>query len=354
MEPKILGTGANGFTGHYFVRYLAERNIPVRAMYYGPDGRPNDLVHDCVDLVPGDVRDRKQIRAALEGIDVVQHVAALYRPTNISQQQYYDVNVDGTVNMVELAKEAGVRRFVQCSTIGVHGTAGREPVDEDAPIRPDDYYQESKWLGEKAAVEKAAELELPLTVIRPAGIYGPRERRFLKIAQLVHRRRFLMFGDGTTLYHFIHVRDLCDAFMLAAESEAAVGNRYIIADDHAISIDTFVGLLARSSGVKPPRLHIPFALLQCAAVLCEGVCKPLGLSPPIHRRRAAWFKSNRCFDISRARKDLGYEPSVSIEAGVADMVRSYFEAGWLPENGRSRPALETLPLVPDDACAAAD
>ena len=89
MEPKILVTGANGYTGYYFAQYLAEKNIPVRAMYYPPDGEP-DLAHDCIDLVPGDIRHRDQIRPTLEGIETVQHVAALYRPTNVRPQAFHD------------------------------------------------------------------------------------------------------------------------------------------------------------------------------------------------------------------------------------------------------------------------
>jgi nucleoside-diphosphate-sugar epimerase len=328
MQPRILITGANGFTGNYFVRYLQERGVPVRAMYYGPDGDPG-FTGDGVESVAGDLRDRESLKRALEGIEVVQNIAALYRPTNVPNSLFFDVNVTGIGNIVELAKEAGVRRFVQCSTIGVHGTVGRTPINEDGPIQPDDHYQETKWLGEELAVKRAAELDLPLSVVRPAGIYGPLEHRFRKITQLVGRRRFLMFGSGETYYHFVHVRDLCDGLLLAGEKEEAIGRRYIIADDHAISIAHFVELLAKGAGVKPPRLRIPYWMLKTAALACEGVCKPFGISPPMHRRRAAWFVSNRTFDITRARRELGYVPRISIEDGVAEMVESFRCAGWL-------------------------
>ncbi|UCG86407.1 MAG: NAD-dependent epimerase/dehydratase family protein [Gemmatimonadota bacterium] len=329
MQGKILVTGANGYTGYYFSKYLAEKGLPVRAMYYPPDGKP-DLKGDTLELVPGDITKRDQVQAAVDGIEVVQHVAALYRPTNVPKQAFYDVNVEGTRNMVELSAEAGVKTFVNVSTIGVHGTTGRTPIDEDGPIRPDDYYQETKWLGEKLAFELAPKLDLPLTCIRPAGIYGPRERRFLKIAQLVKRRRFMMFGSGETYYHFVHVRDLCDAFMLAAEKiEKSAGRTYIIADDHAISLNHMVQCLAEAAGVKPPQMRMPYWTLKAAAYFFEGVCKPFRISPPMHRRRAAWFVSNRCFNIARAREELGYDPQVKIEDGIHEMVKSFEEAGWM-------------------------
>ena len=325
---KILITGANGYTGYWFSRILVDKGERLRAMYYPPDGRP-DLDHPNIELVPGDVRDRDEVDRAMVGIETVYHLAALYRPTNVPPTAFFEVNVEGTRNMVESAAQAGVRKFVHCSTIGVHGTVGRQAVNEDAPIAPDDYYQTSKWEGEKLALEIAPKLGLPLTVIRPAGIYGPRERRFLKIAQLIKKRRFIMFGSGETFYHFVHVRDLCDAFMLAAKSEGSVGRAYIIGDAHAVSVGRFVNALADALGVPRPRLRLPYALLWAAAVACEAVCRPLGISPFMHRRRAAWFVSNRTFDISRARNELGYDPKVTIEEGTREMVRSFQDAGWI-------------------------
>ena len=328
MDRTVLVTGANGYTGHYFSRYLAERGVATRAMYYPPDGKP-DLKHELLELVPGDIRNRNEVERSLEGIKTVYHIAALYRPTNVPQRAFWDVNVDGTRNMVELAVQAGVERFVHCSTIGVHGTTGKTPVTEDAPIQPDDYYQETKWEGEKLALELSRELGLALSVIRPAGIYGPGERRFLKITQLVNRRRFVMFGSGETCYHFIHVKDLSDAFVLAAQGERSTGRSYIIADDGAITLNSMVAMLADSLGVRRPGIRLPYALLKSAAIVCEGLCKPFGISPPMHRRRAAWFVSSRAFDTSRARDELGYSPTVKIEDGMKEMVGSFSEAGWL-------------------------
>ncbi|MBI4004258.1 MAG: NAD-dependent epimerase/dehydratase family protein [Candidatus Omnitrophica bacterium] len=334
MKPNTLVTGANGYTGYWFSRYLVNRGDVVRAMYYVPDGKPQ-FDGASLQLIPGDIRDRRQVAEALEGIETVFHIAALYRPTNVGRKDFWDVNVEGTRNMVELAAKAGVKRFVHCSTMGVHGTVGRTPLTEEAPIQPDDDYQESKWEGERLALTLANRLGLPLTVIRPAGIYGPYETRFLKLTQLIARGRFVMFGSGETYYHFVHVRDLSEAFVLAAESDRAVGRAYLVGDDYAISLNHMVGCLAEALGVRRPRLRLPYGLLKAAAVACEGVCRPLGIAPPIHRRRAAWFASNRTFDISRARAELGYRPAIRIEDGLREMVQSYREAGWLQLSSRT-------------------
>jgi len=297
-------------------------------MYWPPDGAP-DYAHDRLELVPGDLRDRDSLRRALEGVDVVYNIAALYRPTNVPNQMFWDVNVDGVRNLVELAAESGVKRFVHCSTIGVHGHVNHPPANEDAPIKPDDHYQFTKLKGEEAVREIGRQRGLDVAIIRPAAIYGPLEQRFLKLPRLIQRKRFIMFGRGDVLYHFIHIRDLCEAFVLCAKRDEAVGRTYIIADDHAITLNDIVTLIAEALGVSPPKRHLPLFMLMWPSIVCELACKPFKLSPPLHRRRASWFFATRSFDISRARRELGYDPKVSTDQGLRDMVKSYQSAGWL-------------------------
>ena len=328
MSPTVLVTGANCFTGSWFCRYLAQRGTATRGMYLAPDGEP-DFSHPNLELVPGDLRDRDSLRRALEGIEVVHNIAALYRPTNVPERLYWEVNVQGVQHMVEEAAAAGVKRFIQCSTVGVHGTIQNPPADEEAPIRPDDYYQETKYEGEVLSRELSRKLGLPLVVVRPAAIYGPREQRFLKLARAIKNGTFVMFGRGEVRYHFIHVEDLSDAFVLCSEVDEAVGEVFIIADDHAITLNEIARIVAEALGTKPPRIRLPYPLLYYASAACEAACKPFSLAPPLHRRRAAWFNSTRWFDIGKARRVLGYQPKIGPEEGLKEMVISYQKAGWL-------------------------
>lgn len=328
MNPKVLVTGANGYTGSYFCRYLAERDIPTRGMYYLPDGAP-DFAAPGLEFVPGDLLDRESLRRALDGIEVVQNIAALYRPTNVPEKAYRDVNVDGVRNILEEAAQVGVKRFVQCSTMGVHGTVDDPPGNEESPIKPDDYYQETKHEGEVLALERGPELGLWVSVARPAGIYGPRERRFLKLAKMIKDGRFVMFGSGEVTYHFAHVEDLCAGLVLCAERDDAQGEAFILGDDHPITLNQVVTVIAEALGVQRPRLTLPYFVLYLPAAVCEFACKPFGVSPPLYRRRAAWFNSTRAFDIRKARRVLGYEPKIQPEEGLKEMVRSFAEAGWL-------------------------
>jgi nucleoside-diphosphate-sugar epimerase len=328
MSPKVLVTGANGFTGSYFCRYLAERGLATRGMYYPPDGAP-EFSHPNLELVPGDLLDRDSLRRALAGIEVVQNVAALYRPTNVPEKLYWDVNVDGVRNMVEEAAAAGIKRFVQCSTMGVHGTVDDPPGNEESPIKPDDYYQETKYKGEVLALERGRELGLWVSVARPAGIYGPREKRFLKLAKLIKSGRFIMFGSGKVTYHFVHVDDLCAGLVLCAERDEAKDEAFILGDEQPISLNETVAVMADALEVARPRITLPYFVLYAPAAICEFACKPFGIAPPLYRRRAAWFASTRAFDIGKARSRLGYQPKIRPQDGLKDMVQSFAAAGWL-------------------------
>lgn len=328
MKPTVLVTGANGYTGSQFCQYLSREGVSARAMYYPPDGEP-EFPSNNLQVVPGDLRDRESLKKALEGIERVYNIAALYRPANVTNQMFWDVNVEGVRNIMECAADAGVKSFVQCSTIGVHGHIENPPATEDAPIKPDDYYQYTKLKGEELARQLGQELDLRTSIVRPAAIYGPVEKRFLKLAKMIQSGRFIMFGDGDVLYHFIHVEDLCGAFVACAEKDEAVGQTYIIADDHAITLNDIVTIVAEALGVKRPTKRLPLFVLTWSSVICEFACKPLRIPPPLHRRRASWFYHTRSFDVSKARREIGYEPKVAPEQGLKDMVKSYQDAGWL-------------------------
>jgi nucleoside-diphosphate-sugar epimerase len=328
LSAVALVTGANGFTGSWFCQYLAQKGVQTRGMYWSPDGGP-DFSHPNLELVPGDLRDRESLRRAVDGIEVVYNIAALYRPTNVPERLYWEVNVQGIQNMVEEAAKAGVKKFIQCSTVGVHGAIENPPADENAPIKPDDYYQQTKYEGEVLARELCQKLGMPFAVVRPAAIYGPLEPRFLKLARGLQNGTFVMFGDGEVRYHFVHIKDLSDAFVLCAEKDEALGETFIIADGRALTLNETVRVISDALGVRGPRVRLPYPLLYHLSAACEFACKPFRISPPLHRRRAAWFNSTRAFDIGKARRLLGYEPEVRPEDGLKEMVESYRTAGWL-------------------------
>jgi nucleoside-diphosphate-sugar epimerase len=234
----------------------------------------------------------------------------------------------GTRIVGEAALRHGVESFVYCSTQGVHGDVKNPPGDEDSPITPEDYYQVTKYEGEQE-VAKLVARGLSAVTLRPMAIYGPGDpARFLFLFRAARRGRFLMFGSGRTFYHPLYIDNLVDAFELAGE-RGGRGETYLIGDAHFYSLNDLVSAVGRSLGVDVRIVHLPFAPLWLASAACEAVCMPLGIEPPLFRRRADWFRQNRAFRIDRARRELGYDPKVDLATGLARTAAWYRENGYL-------------------------
>lgn len=328
-QIPVLVTGAGGFTGLALARALADRGHPVRALVRQGRQAP-ELERAGAEVLQGDVRDPAVLRQAVAGCATVFHLAAVFRRAGVPDSEYREVHVDATRRLVEASAEAGVRRVVHCSTVGVHGhVSGERPADEDAPFAPGDIYQRTKLDGEDAARDAAHRTGLPLTVVRPGPIYGPGDRRLLKLIGGVARRRFLLLGSGAPRFQMVYVDDLVEGFRLAAETPSAAGRTYIVTGEEAPTLRELVGEIAAVAGVSAPRLRLPVWPFWLAGAACEAVCVPLGLEPPIYRRRVKFFTNNRWFDISRARTELGFAPRVRLREGIRRSLDSYRSLGWL-------------------------
>ena len=291
--------------------------------------RAADLVENGVALVQGDLRDRAALAAASAGVEVVYHIAAIYREAGPSAEMYSEVNVTAAGAVVEAARHAGVRRVVHCSTVGVHGDVEHPPANEDAPLKPGDIYQETKLEGERLARDTGARLGVEVVVVRPTGIYGPGDRRLLKLFRGVARGRFPMLGDGRIYYHLTYIDDLVEGFRLCGEHPAAAHRTYILAGGEVTTLNELVARVAGAAGVAPPRRHWPVWPVWIAGAICEGLCAPLGLEPPLYRRRVDFYTKSRAFDISRARAEIGYAPAVGLDDGIRRTLAWYRENGWL-------------------------
>jgi nucleoside-diphosphate-sugar epimerase len=145
----------------------------------------------------------------------------------------------------------------------------------------------------------------------------------------VARQRFVILGDGKIFYHLTYVEDLCEGFRLCGEVPGAAGRTYILAGGEVTSLNELTAIVAEVAGVLPPRLHLPVWPFWLAGAACEAVCAPLGLEPPLYRRRVDFFTKSRAFDITRAKQELGFAPSVSLRQGIGRTLAWYREQGWL-------------------------
>jgi nucleoside-diphosphate-sugar epimerase len=325
---NVLVTGATGFTGGHLARFLARAGDRVRAIVRRPDAAA-PLADAGIEIVPGDLTDRDSLRRAMQAIDVVYNIAALYREAGLPERTYRAVNADAVGTIVELAHETGVRRVVHCSTVGVHGDIARPPASEDAPLAPGDVYQDTKLLGERIGRETADRLGVELVIVRPTGIYGPGDRRLFKLFGQIARGRFVMLGRGTNYYHVTYIDDLCAGFRLCGTVAAAAGGTYIVGGGEVPTLAELVRTTAEVAGVPGPRFTLPLWPVWLAGAACEAVCAPLRIPPPLYRRRVDFFRKSRAFDISRARHDLGYVPGVPLREGIRRTLEWYREHGWI-------------------------
>jgi dihydroflavonol-4-reductase len=325
---RVLVTGATGFTGGRLARALAGRGYDVAALVRDV-ARAQDLASSGLRLEQGDLRDRASLTRATANVDVVYHVAAIYRQAGLPRDAYHAVNAVAVRDIIEAAAANGVRRVVHCSTVGVHGDVEHPPANEDAPLRPGDVYQETKLEGERLAREAAARLGIEVTIVRPTGIYGPGDRRLLKLFRGVARRRWVTLGSGEIYYHLTYIDDLVEGFRLCGEHEAAANRTYILAGGEVTTLNALVQIVADVARVPAPRLHLPVWPVWALGAVCEAVCAPLGIEPPIYRRRVDFFTKSRAFDISRARHDIGYAPRVGLRDGTSRTLDWYRDHGWL-------------------------
>jgi nucleoside-diphosphate-sugar epimerase len=326
---KILVTGGTGFTGSHLTRRLLQRGQKVVVIDNQPGLFADELKSLGAEIFLGCVTDRNLVDKAASGCQVIYHVAAAFRKVNLPRKVYWDINVGGTRTVLDAALKHGVAKVVYCSTCGVHGDVKQDAGDEETPIAPEDYYQYTKYEGERV-VQEFVQQGLRAVILRPAAIYGPGDpARFYNLFKLVNKGRFLMFGPGKVRYHPLYIDNLLDAFELAAETKNGNGEAYLIADEKACTLNQLVSSIAQALGVDLRIKYLPFWPLWVAAVTCELIYKPLPMDPPLFRRRVDWFRQNRAFKISKAKRDLGYRPEVDLKQGLAMTANWYRGSGYL-------------------------
>lgn len=325
---RALVTGAAGFTGSHLTRWLVARGDEVRALVR--DGTQVPALDGAgAQIVEGDLTDADSLMRAATGVEVIYNIAALYRTAGLPVSAYRAVNAQAVGTLIEAARAAGVRRVVHCSTVGVHGDVEHPPANEDAPLHPGDVYQVTKLEGERIGMNAAARTRVELVIARPSGIYGPGDRRLFKIFGAVAKRRFVMLGSGRIFYHLTYIEDLCEGFRLCATVPAAAGRIYILAGAEVTTLQELVALAAEVAGVPKPWLRLPVWPVWLLGAVCEGVCGVLGVEPPIYRRRVDFFTKSRAFDITRARRELGFDPRVGLREGIRRTLEWYREHNWI-------------------------
>ncbi|HJR62056.1 MAG TPA: NAD-dependent epimerase/dehydratase family protein [Gemmatimonadaceae bacterium] len=334
---RILITGGTGFLGANVARRLRDRGGEVR-LFARAGARAERLRAEGFEVASGDIGDREAVERAVKGCSKVVHLAATYRQEGLPLREFHRVNVFGTENVIGACVRQGIDRLVHVSTVGVYGRITDPPAAEDHPCVPDDHYQRTKYQAELLARRAGEEgLRDRVVILRPTGVYGPGDLRFLKLYRSVAHGRFIFPGRGLNWYHPTYLDDALDGFELALGKREAVGGIFHICGARFFRLREYVGTIARAMDVPEPTMHVPLWPLRVGAHVCEKLCRPFGVEPPIFPRRVAFFYLDRAFKIDKARHELGFEPRVDLEEGARRTAAWYRDNGYIKgrRNGRS-------------------
>ena len=326
---NVLVTGGTGFIGGRLCAKLVREGHAVRTLVR--DAACADALRtQGIETTVGDLRDRATLDAATAGVDTVFHIAAIFRK-EVPREEIWNTNVRGIENLADASAQSGVKRFVHCSSTSVYGLFPETPTTEDSPFVPirGDLYQESKLAAERLLGRFVSEGRLAATIFRTTGVYGPGDLRYLKLFKAVARRRFAMIGPGKVLFSMIYVDDLIDGAILCATKDVALNNSYLLTGNDPRSLNETVGIIADAFPVPRPRLHVPVMPFYFAGVVMEATLRPLGISPPLYRRRVNFFRMIRGFDNSKARRELGFEPKIDLSTGAQQTIAWYRSEGLL-------------------------
>jgi dihydroflavonol-4-reductase len=324
-----LVTGATGFVGSHVVRLLVEQGVPVRVLLR-PTARREILQGLPVEIVIGDLRDAESLRRACSGVSRVFHVAADYRLWVRDPGEMYASNVEGTRQLLEAARQAGVERFVYTSTVATIAVPRPGPLpDETVEAELDEMigpYKRSKLLAERLVRAAAAE-GFPAVIVNPTTPVGPGDWKPTPTGRIILdflRGRMPAYVD--TGLNLVAVEDVARGHLLAAE-RGRVGERYLLGCRN-MTLKEILDVLARITGRPAPRLRLPHVVALAAGLADEMWARLTGREPQIPLDGVRMSRHRMFVNTTRAERELGFRPG-PVEAALERAVRWYVEHGYV-------------------------
>lgn len=326
---NVLVTGATGFLGSALTTELLRRGVHVRVLARD-ERRARALFGDAVEIVAGEITDVCQVEQAVNGVEIIYHLAGrLYHPA-VPAEIYFHTHVEGTRVLLACCRaQPQLRRVVHCSTTGVHGVTGDTPAREDAPYAPTNPYEASKLEGEQLASRAYVECGLPVSIARPGLVYGPGDLHLLGLFTTIKRGLFRVIAGGAAMLHPIYIDDLTTALLLCAERPEAVGRCHNLAGERTVTIRELAESIARALDRELPAGSIPLWSANLAADIFALLPGLRGEQAPLTRSRVAFLTRSRVYDTSRARAELGFQPAMPLNEGLKRAALWYRKHGYL-------------------------
>lgn len=337
---EILVTGATGFLARYLVPAVQQRGDTVRALVL-PSEDATWLRERDVAVYLGDVRQAGTLTEPMRDAEAVVHMAALMA-TWAPMQVHHAVHVTGTENVCRAALASGVRRLVHLSSAITYTPSGGRPIEEDFPQEPlHEPHAVTKAEGDKLVQRMIAQNDLPAVIIRPEAMFGPNDRiNFRRLADRLRAGKGIIIGSGRNAVPFVYVADVVQGLLLALEHPRAVGQAYNITNDQRMTEEEFLRAIAKEVGGKMPRIRVPYRAMYGAATVAELIATLTRREPLVTRHGVQMFGSHNPLSIEKARRELGYEPRVSLRDGIR------LAGSWYRENVLGADAASAAAVAP--------
>lgn len=323
-----LVTGATGLLGSHIVEKLVTAGKPVRALVR-PTSDTSFIDTLGVEKAIGDITEPESLPEALKGVHTVYHAAAQVGDWG-PWRQFVAISIDGTRNMLAAASRAGVGRFLHVSSISAYGHPDGEGLvlDESAPLGVGmhrwSYYSRAKAAAEKLVWAAHERGDVPVTVVKPSWLYGPRDRASMpRLIRAIKSRKARLIGDGSNRLNLVYAGNEAEGCILAATKEQAAGESYNLSSDGSITQGQYMNKIAECVGAEPVTTKAPYGIVHSVAFVMELMGHMFNRKdPPLVTRYSVWLMGRRCFfSADKARRELGWKATVGYDEGIETSVR---------------------------------
>jgi dihydroflavonol-4-reductase len=329
-QLRYLITGATGFIGPHLVKRLVFMGHECRCLVR-PESNTEPLERLDVELIEGDITEAESLKGIAEGINCIIHMATLGHMSNfkVTDDMFNKVNVQGTMNIMQEAIRAGVKKVVHCSSVAAMGVSPEVPATEQSRCNPHHPYGHSKLAAEREVIHMVSKHALPAVIVRFSMVYGPGDwRDMLKLTRMAKKGLFPKVGNRPKLTPLIHVKDAVEGLLLAAE-KGRIGQTYLITNQESLPFDDIRKALQKALGVKRLPLYLPEWMALFAASLAEKLFLLVGKIPPVSRKNIESTLADRIFSIEKAKRELGFDPGIDPLEGLKETVAWYRQKGWV-------------------------
>lgn len=329
----ILITGASGFIGSHLTEELAKREKKIKVLIR--DGNLGNIrefseeIKKKIEIVKGNLLDKASLLKALSRVTKVFHLAAIGRPMNIPRQMYFDINFEGTKNLLEACREKRIKKIIHISTISVFGfSRDRTALTENFPKIPVSDYGESKKRGEEFAIDFCKKNKIKLIIVRPPMVFGPRDFQFLKLFKLINTGVFPLLRKGKAKIEFCYVKNLVNGIILADKYGKNL-EAYNFSDGETYTIRKVFSEMAKAENRKLFPFSVPVFAVKVSGLFLEKLFSLFGKKAPFNSGTAEWMSKDNSLDISKAKKELGYKRIIPLEVSIRETIKWYKEKNLL-------------------------